>query len=156
MKCARCAVKTFNASWPRSSASRGHWPRCITYCIDSVTPTCDHGRDIAKRIRGGRGRICARVAREVGGQPLTRESYQAQLAALRDQLKAALSNQAADQNPNAATSAVELAKKVKSLRAAHATDAAPERTQHQERAATEPAVTRIRKSLVLRQILIFG
>jgi N12 class adenine-specific DNA methylase len=112
-----------------------------------------------ERLGGGYGRECAELRQDLGiaegqlrdyqqrlGQPFAQESYRDQLASLRDQLKAALSNRATEQNPNAATSAVELAEKIKSLRAAHAGVAVAERAPHQERAAAEPIVTRIRKS----------
>jgi hypothetical protein len=111
-----------------------------------------------ERLGGGYGRECAELRQEVSiaesqlrdyqqhhGQPFKQEGYQAELTALRDQLKAALSSQSADQDPKSQPAASALAERIKALRAAHTVEAAPERTPHKETAGAEPVTTRIRR-----------
>ena len=84
------------------------------------------------------------------GQPFAHDEYLSELTDLRDRLKAGLS-QATPETP--ATSAgqahtppvAELAGRIKSLKAAHAIDAAPERTATRRIAAEEPVTARIRR-----------
>ena len=76
------------------------------------------------------------------GRPFSHDAYLAGLAALRDQLKAGLSQA----TPEPGTPPVaELAERIKSLKAAHTIDAAPERTATRRIAAEEPVTARIRR-----------
>ena len=84
------------------------------------------------------------------GRPFAHDAYLAELTGLRDQLKAGQS-----QATSPATSAgqalpgtppvAELADRIKSLKAAHTIDAAPERTAPRRIAAEEPVTARIRR-----------
>jgi hypothetical protein len=76
------------------------------------------------------------------GRPFAYDAYLTELAGLRDQLKAGLSQA----TPEPGTSSVsELAERIKSLKAAHTIDAAPERTTPRRIAAEEPVTARIRR-----------
>ena len=76
------------------------------------------------------------------GRPFAHDAYLAELTGLRDQLKAGLSQA----TPEAGTPPVaELAERIKSLKAAHTIDAAPERTAPRRIAAEEPVTARIRR-----------
>ncbi|MEX2188162.1 MAG: hypothetical protein WD875_15255 [Pirellulales bacterium] len=111
-----------------------------------------------ERLGGGYGRECAELRQDLGiaeaqlrdyqqrlGQPFAQEAYSSQLATLRDQLKAALSNHASEQSTKSGQSATELAERIKSLRAAHTVEAAPERAPHKETSAAESVTSRIRR-----------
>jgi len=76
------------------------------------------------------------------GKPFPHDAYLAELTALRDQLKAGLSQ--ATPEPGALPVA-ELAERIKTLRAAHTIDAAPERTATRRIAAEVPVTARIRR-----------
>ena len=74
------------------------------------------------------------------GQPFAHADYLDQLAALRDQLKAALSGaEAKDGAPTIA----ELAERIKQLRAANTIEAAPQRAGTRRTSAEEPVTARI-------------
>jgi N12 class adenine-specific DNA methylase/predicted RNA methylase len=76
------------------------------------------------------------------GRPFAHDAYLAELTALRDQLKAGLSQA----TPEPGTPPVaELAGRIKALKAAHTIDAAPERTATRRIAAEEPVTARIRR-----------
>ena len=76
------------------------------------------------------------------GRPFAHDAYLAELTGLRDQLKAGLSQA----TPEPGTPPVaELAERIKSLKAAHTIDAAPERTATRRIAAEEPVTARIRR-----------
>jgi N12 class adenine-specific DNA methylase/predicted RNA methylase len=76
------------------------------------------------------------------GMPFPHDGYLSGLTGLRDQLKAGLSQ--ATPEPGA-TPVAELAERIKSLKAAHTIDAAPERTIRRRLAAEEPVTARIRR-----------
>ena len=76
------------------------------------------------------------------GRPFAHDAYLAELTSLRDQLKAGLSQ--ATPEPGTPTVA-ELAERIRSLKAAHTIDAAPERTAPRRIAAEEPVTARIRR-----------
>jgi N12 class adenine-specific DNA methylase/predicted RNA methylase len=76
------------------------------------------------------------------GKPFPHDGYLSELADLRDQLKAGLSQ--ATPEPVATPVAV-LAERIKALKAAYTIDAAPERTTRRRLAAEEPVTARIRR-----------
>jgi hypothetical protein len=80
------------------------------------------------------------------GRPFPHEEYLSQLADLRDQLKAGLSQ--ATPEPGL-PSVAELAERIKALKAAHTIDAAPERTASRCIAGEEPVTSRIRRRIDL-------
>jgi hypothetical protein len=76
------------------------------------------------------------------GRPFVHDAYMAERTALRDQLKAGLSQA----TPEPGTPPVaELSERIKALKAAHTIDAAPERTASRRIAAEEPVTARIRR-----------
>jgi hypothetical protein len=75
------------------------------------------------------------------GQPFGHEAYLNELTSLRDQLRTALSATPAEGSPGT----VELAEKIKALKAANAVEAAPQRTATRIASAEEPVTTRIRR-----------
>ncbi len=76
------------------------------------------------------------------GKPFAHDAYLAELTTLRDQLKTGLSQA----TPEPGTPPVsELAERIKSLKAAHTIDAAPQRTAPRRIAAEEPVTARIRR-----------
>jgi hypothetical protein len=76
------------------------------------------------------------------GRAFPHDGYKQELADLRDRLKAGLSQA----TPEPGTLPVaELAERIKSLKAAHTIDAAPERTAPRRIAAEEPVTARIRR-----------
>jgi hypothetical protein len=79
------------------------------------------------------------------GKPFAHEDYLTRLAALRDQLKVALSGTAPagqdQQQPDAST----LAEQIKALKAAHTIEATPERVSKRRASAEEPVTARIRR-----------
>ena len=84
------------------------------------------------------------------GRAFTHDGYLAELAGLRDLLKAGLS-QAAPAPGSEAVPVTELAGRIKALKAAHTIDAAPERTVTRRIAAELPVTARIRRRSVPAQ-----
>jgi hypothetical protein len=76
------------------------------------------------------------------GRAFPHDAYLAELTGLRDQLKAGLSQATLEQGT---PSVAELAERIKSLKAAHTIDAAPERSAPRRIAAEEPVTARIRR-----------
>lgn len=85
------------------------------------------------------------------GRPFVHESYQAELTALRDRLKASLAGMTADSAAGTpAAAAAELAERIKALKAAHSLEAPAERTATRRLDAEEPVTTRIRRQAEAR------
>jgi hypothetical protein len=80
------------------------------------------------------------------GQPFVHEAYLAELARLRDQLKAGLSGMPPEPGVEPPPPVAELAERIKALKSASAIEPAPERAGPQKtRAAEEPVTARIRR-----------
>jgi N12 class adenine-specific DNA methylase len=128
--------------------SRDHrGPRAVLNALDRLSGTyqgqCDStAADLAiaqAQLRDHEARL---------GRPFPHDAYLAELTSLRDQLKAGLSQATppATSAGQAGTPPVtEIAERIKSLKAAHTIDAAPERTAPRRIAAEEPVTARIRR-----------
>ena len=81
------------------------------------------------------------------GKPFEHDAYLTGLAALRDQLKVALSGTAPEPTTEALPTAADLAGQIKALRAAQVIEAAPERIGKRPNSAEEPVTARIRRRL---------
>jgi N12 class adenine-specific DNA methylase/predicted RNA methylase len=124
--------------------SREHrGPRAVLNALDRLADSYRHQCDTtaqdlsiaSTQLRDHRARL---------GRPFPHDAYLAELAALRDRLKAGLS-QAAPEPGSQPVPVAELAERIKCLKAAHAVDAAPERAARRRVAAEEPVTARIRR-----------
>ena len=89
------------------------------------------------------------------GKPFLYESYLSQLTTLRDQLKAGLSGQnSGSKRPNRCRALLNVAERIKALRAAHTIEATPERIGKSRGSAEEPVTARIRRRM--EAILVSG
>ena len=79
------------------------------------------------------------------GKPFPHDAYLAELANLRDQLKAGLSASPHEANGETGTSAIELAQKIKTLKAGNIIEAVPQRSRQKHSSAEEPITARIRR-----------
>jgi hypothetical protein len=113
-----------------------------------------------ERIVTGYGIECTRVQKELSvaesqlrdyqarlGKPFAHETYLAELTALRDQLKAALSGGNSESDDDSGPNAFGLADKIKSLKAANTIEATPQRVRQKHSTAEEPVTTRIRRQV---------
>jgi hypothetical protein len=111
-----------------------------------------------ERLASGYGPECVRVRQELSiaesqlrdyqarlGKPFAHEAYLAELTALRDQLKAALSGGNPDSDDDEGPSAFGLAEKIKSIKAANTIEATPQRVREKHTTAEEPVTVRIRR-----------
>jgi hypothetical protein len=109
-----------------------------------------------ERLAGSYGGECATAQKDLAlaqsqlrdhqaryGKPFDHESYMAQLAILRDQLKAGLSG--GTQESDQGASVTELADQIKTLRSSQTLDATPQRIGSHRSTAEEPVTTRIRR-----------
>ena len=134
------------AATRQAMLSREHrGPRAVLNALDRLSGTyqgqCDStAADLAiatAQLRDHEARL---------GRPFPHDAYLAELTALRDQLKAGLSQA----TPEPGTPPVaEIAEGIKALKAAHTIDAAPERTAPRRIAAEEPVTARIRRRSVV-------
>lgn len=122
-----------------------HGPRAVLNALDRLCAGYDGDisrlrQDLAiaeSQLRDYQARI---------GRPFVHESYQDELTALRDRLKASLAGMTTE--PAAGTpaeTATELAERIKALKAAHSVEAPAERTATRRLDAEEPVTTRIRR-----------
>lgn len=127
-----------------------HGPRAVLNALDRISTGYDG--DISRlrqdlsiaesQLRDYQARV---------GRPFVHESYQDELTALRDRLKANLAGMTTE--PAAGTpaaTAAELAERIKALKAAHSVEAPAERTTTRHLDAEEPVTTRIRRQAVAR------
>jgi N12 class adenine-specific DNA methylase len=122
--------------------SRDHrGPRAVLNALDRLADSYQEQRDAtAADLAIAEGQLRDYEARR--GNPFAHDAYLAELTGLRDQLKAGLSQA----TPEPSTPPVaELAERIKSLKAAHTIDAAPERTATRRIAGEEPVTARIRR-----------
>ena len=126
-----------------ASLSREHQgPRAFLNAVERLASEygaeCDHMRQniaIAEgQLRDNRARL---------GKPFQHDAYLAELTGLRDQLKDGLSGKTPDGNSGPGVS--DLADQIKSLKAGHSVDAAPQRVRQQHSTAEEPVTARIRR-----------
>jgi N12 class adenine-specific DNA methylase/predicted RNA methylase len=130
--------------------SRDHrGPRAVLNALDrladSYSGQCDTTRQDLAIAEGQLRDYQARI-----GRSFVHDAYLAELMDLRDQLKAGLSQAtppatSAGQAQPVTPSVAELADRIKSLKAAHTIDDAPERTAPRRIAAEEPVTARIRR-----------
>ena len=122
--------------------SRDHQgPRAVLNALDRLSGSYAGQIDTTRQeLAIAEGQLRDHEARI--GRAFTHDAYLAELTSLRDQLKAGLSQA----TPEPGTPPVaELAERIKSLKAAHTIDAAPERTAPRRIAAEEPVTARIRR-----------
>jgi hypothetical protein len=111
-----------------------------------------------ERSAGGYGGECDRLSQDLTvaesqlrdyqarlGKPFAHQGYLAELTTLRDQLKACLSATAHESSENERPSVAELVEAIKTLKAAHTIEAAPQRIRQNQSTAEEPVTTRIRR-----------
>jgi hypothetical protein len=79
------------------------------------------------------------------GNAFVHERYLAELTSLRDQLKAGLSATAHQPGEGDKPSVLELADRIKALKAANTIEAAPQRIRQKQSTAEEPVTARIRR-----------
>ena len=79
------------------------------------------------------------------GKTFLHNAYLSDLTGLRDQLKAGLSATAQMQDDDTGPSVSELAEKIKTLKAAHSIEAAPQRARQKHSTGEEPVTARIRR-----------
>ena len=126
-----CSPATITARGPCSTPSTG-WPAATQA---SATPPARTWRS---------PKASSATTRPASAGPSPHDAYLAELTGLRDQLKAGLS-QATPEPGTEPVPVAELAERIKSLKAAHTIDAAPERTAPRRIAAEEPVTARIRR-----------
>ncbi len=111
-----------------------------------------------ERLAGGYASECGRIRQDLAiaesqlrdykarlGVPFPHESYLSELTALRDKLKAGLAGVPAEDGAEP-PSAADLAERIKTLKAAHTIEAAPQRAaKRPSLAAEEPVTARIRR-----------
>jgi N12 class adenine-specific DNA methylase len=129
----------------RSMLSRDHHgPRAVLNALE--------------RLIGGDASECVRIEQDLAiaesqlrdyqarlGAPFSHESYLSELTALRDRLKAGLAGVPAEDGDEP-PSVADLAERIKSLKAAHTIEAAPQRIgKRPSPAAEEPVTARIRR-----------
>jgi hypothetical protein len=118
-----------------------HGPRAVMNAVERLAGTYQGERDATEQdLAIAQGQLRDHQARL--GRPFAHEAYLTELTGLRDQLKAGLSQ--ATPEPGALPVS-ELAERIKSLKAAHTIEAAPERTAPRRIAAEEPVTARIRR-----------
>lgn len=135
------------ATTRRSMLSREHHgPRAILNALERLVSAYDSE--------------CARVRQDLAiaeaqlrdyqarlGIPVPHNSYQLELTALRDQLKAALSGGGPEPSTEALPSVSELAAQIKTLKAAQTIEATPQRIGKRRGSAEEPVTARIRRRM---------
>jgi hypothetical protein len=135
------------ATLRKSALSREHQgPRAVLNALE--------------RLAGGYGPECVRVRQELSvaesqlrdyqarlGKPFPHEAYLAELTAMRDQLKAALSGGNSGSEDDEAPSAFGLVDKIKALKAANTIEATPQRERQKQSTAEEPVTARIRREM---------
>jgi N12 class adenine-specific DNA methylase len=111
-----------------------------------------------ERLAGGYGSECDRIRQDLGiagsqlrdyqtrlGKPFVNEQYLSELTGLRDQLKAGLSATAHQPVEGDGPSVLELADRIKVLKAGNNIEADPQRIRQQQATAEEPVTARIRR-----------
>jgi hypothetical protein len=129
----------------RSALSKEHQgPRAVLNALERLTdgygPACDRVRQdltiTESQLRDYQARL---------GAPFPHDAYLSELTDLRDQLKAGLAGKTPESNGDPQPSVSELAEKIKTLKAAHSIEAAPQRIRQKQVSAEEPVTARIRR-----------
>jgi hypothetical protein len=111
-----------------------------------------------ERLANGYGSECVRVRQDLAiaesqlrdycerlGKPFPHGKYLSELTELRDQLKAGLSAATHETSEDKEPRVIELADRIKALKAANTIEAAPQRIQRKQAALEEPITARIRR-----------
>jgi N12 class adenine-specific DNA methylase len=111
-----------------------------------------------ERLAGGYGSECARLGQDLAiaesqlrdyqarlGKPFIHDRYLSELTGLRDQLKAGLSATTPVEGGAAKPTVADLADQIKTIKAAHSIEAAPQRVRQKNSSAEEPVTARIRR-----------
>jgi hypothetical protein len=111
-----------------------------------------------ERLAGGYGHECDRVRQELSiaenqlrdyrarlGTPFTHDADLAELTALRDQLRGGLSGAPPETGAETKPGVAELAERIQALKAAHAIEAAPERSTTRRSVGERPVTARLRR-----------
>jgi N12 class adenine-specific DNA methylase len=111
-----------------------------------------------ERLADGYDSECARLRQDLAiaesqlrdyqarlGRPFVHERYLAELTSLRDELKARLSVTGHEPSVEEGPSVSELSDRIKTLKAAHNVEAAPQRVRQKQSTAEEPVTSRIRR-----------
>ena len=107
--------------------SRDPGPRAVLNALDRLADTYEaQGATARKDLAIAEGQLRDYQARL--GREFTHEAYLTELTALRDQLKAGLSDAKPEPGVDPAPPVAELAERIKALRAAHTIEAPPQRT----------------------------
>jgi hypothetical protein len=121
-------------------------PRAVMNALERLAGSYGDQCDTARQeLALAEGQVRDHEARL--GQPFAHESYLAELAVLRDQLKAALSSGSTPEpKPDQAPSVQELAGRIQALKAAHTVEPAPQRSGGRNSGRGEvPVTARIRR-----------
>ncbi|HYV36082.1 MAG TPA: hypothetical protein VE988_10290, partial [Gemmataceae bacterium] len=120
--------------------SDSHGPRAVLNAVERLAKAyetdCARVRQDLAIAEGQLRDYQARI-----GQPFAHDSYLAELAALRDQLKSALSGAVAEAGAEPGPTVSELAQRINSLKASHTILATPERIGTRPSASAEEPVT---------------
>ena len=133
-------------SHPARQPPRDAGPRAVINALGRLTDTYPAQCATARQdLSIAEGQLRDYQARR--GAPFPHEAYLSELTGLRDQLKAGLSGSAAE--PGAATPSVaDLAERIKTLKAGHSIEPAPQRSSSRRANAEEPVTARIRRRTV--------
>ena len=125
--------------------SRDHrGPRAVINALDRLSSSYAGQMETAcQELEIAEGQLRDQTARI--GRSFAHDAYLEELTTLRDQLKAGLS-QATPQPGSEPAPVAEVAERIKTLKAAHTIDAAPERTGARRIAAETPVTARIRRT----------
>ena len=121
-----------------------HGPRAILNALENLA--CSYGtqcESTQKELTIAQAQLRDYQVRL--GAPFTHESYFSELTQLRDQLKAGLSAAAPASEAEQGPSVVELAERIKALKAGHNVEAVPPRATKRATSAEEPVTVRIRR-----------
>lgn len=124
---------------------RGNYgPRAVLNALDRIVAA--YGPDVA-RVRQDLSIANSQLHdyQERLGNAFIHDTYQAELTALRDQLKAGLAGQPSASGDTSAATVSDLAGRIKALMAERTIEAAPERARSRRVDAEEPVTARIRR-----------
>ena len=130
--------------------------RCSTLSRDHQGPRAV--LNALERLATGYGSECLRVRQDLAiaesqlrdygerlGKPFLHDKYLTELTELRDQLKAGLSGTGHESADEKGPAAIELAERIKALKAANTIESTPQRARQKQAVAEEPVTARIRR-----------
>jgi hypothetical protein len=129
----------------QDALSREHrGPRAVLNALERLAGTYETQCAAVKRdLEVAQGQLRDYESRL--GEPFPHDAYFSELADLRDRLKAGLSGAPPEPGGDSPPSVSELAGRIKALKAGHAIEPAPERTEKRQSTAEEPVTARIRR-----------